>query len=200
MNYYSQFHEDAIVDGLLRQIGVTNKFCVDIGAHDGVTLSNTKRLTEQGWYGIFIEQDKSRYHNLVDLHGEQQCVNLTVGDKHPIDSILLEAEPLGYVPPQPDFMSLDIDGQEYYVWDDMVKYRPRIVCVEWSPYVNNEFIPIRNTDGKDGLNQAGLKPMLRLAHNKNYCVVAITPVNLICVDRALCPERNKYWDGEFPIE
>lgn len=196
MNYYSQFHEDALVDGIFRQIGTTNKFCVDIGAHDGVTLSNTRGMMEEGWQGCFVEPRPERYSELCRLYPDNWICNEHITSENLIDNVL-DRNP---TPTNPDFMSLDIDGQECYVWQDMVKYRPRVVVVEWSPYVGTDYLPIKNTNGKKGYNQAGLHPMLRLAHQKNYCVVAITPVNLICVDRKLCPERDKYWDGEFLLQ
>lgn len=35
--------------------GVTNGYFVDVGAYDGVSHSNTKRLEEKGWTGLCIE-------------------------------------------------------------------------------------------------------------------------------------------------
>lgn len=50
---YSQAGEDILLDKLLS--GKKTGFYVDIGAHDPVYLSNTKRFYDRGWSGINIE-------------------------------------------------------------------------------------------------------------------------------------------------
>jgi FkbM family methyltransferase len=43
-----------------------NGFFVDIGAHDGVSLSNTKFLEEMGWDGICIEPHPNVFKKLIE--------------------------------------------------------------------------------------------------------------------------------------
>jgi len=193
--YHAQFNEDAFLDGLFRKIGTTNKLLVDIGANDGRFCSNTHFFVEQGWEGIFVEPDEKAYAKLVKVHDPEWCFKEKITVENTIDRLLSKADfPLSF-----DLMSLDIDGQEYWVWQDMTRYRARVVVVEWSPYVQCDFIPELGSDGKDGYNQTGIHPMFRLALDKNYYVVAITPTNLICVDQQYAPERKLYWNGNFPL-
>lgn len=58
---YSQTGEDRLLDRLLdgKRVG----FYVDIGAHDPVRLSNTKRFYDRGWHGINIEPNPE-WHKL----------------------------------------------------------------------------------------------------------------------------------------
>jgi len=196
ITYYSQFNEDALVDGLFRKIGTTNKILVDIGAADGIIFSNTRFFMDHGsWDGAFVEPDLIRYEKLTNLYSKEKCVQKAIAEDNTIDGLL---EQMSF-PRRFDLLNLDIDGQEYYVWSDMVKYRARVVVIEWSPYVPMNFVPIRGTDGAGGENQAGLFPMLRLARQKDYKVIAITPVNLICAEGKLLGEWKRYWDGEFPL-
>lgn len=54
MIYYSQSKQDYIIDILLN--GQVNGFFVDIGAHDGISLSNSYFFEkERGWHGICVE-------------------------------------------------------------------------------------------------------------------------------------------------
>lgn len=193
--YHAQFNEDAILNGLYHKIGTTNKLCVDIGANDGKFCSNTRFFMENGWEGIFVEPDEKTFEKLATLYPPEWCLKEKATSENTIDGILTKV----YFPLSFDLMSLDIDGQEYYVWRDMVKYKPRVVVVEWSPYVQCDFIPERDSNGKDGFNQAGIHPMLKLAIEKGYYVVAITPTNLICVDQKYFPERKQCWEGNFPL-
>ncbi len=169
----------------------------DIGASDGKWYSNTKFFMEQfGWDGAFVEPNPAAFEQLTKLYPKVKCVQKAIAGDNTIDGLL---EQMSF-PRRFDLLNLDIDGQECYVWEAMVKYRARIVIVEWSPYVASDFVPIKGTDGKGGENQAGLCPMLRLARLKEYKVVAITPVNLICVEGELFEDWKRYWDGEFPIQ
>jgi len=168
----------------------------DIGAADGITFSNTKFFMEQsGWGGIFVEPNPPSYEKLRQLYGTYRCLKMAIDGDNTIDGVLEQMSfPLRF-----DLLNLDIDGQDYYVWEAMVRYRARIVIVEWCPYVAFNFLPVKGSDGNRGENQAGLFPMLRLAHSKEYKVVAITSVNLICVDGKLLENWKRYWDGEFPM-
>ena len=201
MRYHSQFSEDAIIDGLFRKIGTTNKLLVDVGAANGITFSNTRFFMEgnlrgrlEPWNGHFVEPDRERFNVLTTFYPESQCSNIAIDSTMTIDKLL---DSLHY-PEVFDLLNIDIDGQDYYIWTDMIKYRARIVVIEWSPYVTKGFIPKRDTDGKEGENQAGILSMLNLARRKDYTVVAITPVNLICVDNKIIPQ--KYWKGCFPLK
>jgi FkbM family methyltransferase len=57
--YYGQYGEDYLLWHFFdfRRTG----FFLDIGAHDGVSLSNTKSFEEQGWTGICVEPIPSVY-------------------------------------------------------------------------------------------------------------------------------------------
>jgi hypothetical protein len=181
MNYYSQFSEDALADGLFRKIGTNNKWCFEVGAADGIWLSNTRGFIERGWKSILVESDPDKFAKLKKNTPTGHCFNETVAIDKKIDDILDQTP----APQDIDLVSIDIDGQDYYVWKDLNKYRPRIVVVEWSPYVSRDYLPEPDTDGKEGKNQAGLDVMIKLASDKGYTVIAITYCNLICVPKEI---------------
>jgi len=177
LRHYSQFSEDALVDGLLRKVGVRNSWCFEVGAGDGIKLSNTRAFIEAGWQAVLIESHVKRFEKLKQNCPESYCFNETVSVSKGIDAILAQTP----APCNLDFGSIDIDGQDYYVWRAMQKYRPRIIVVEFSPYVGADYLPQANTDGQSGKNQAGLNVMKNLAVEKGYEVVAATFCNLICI-------------------
>jgi hypothetical protein len=152
-------------------------------------------MEQVGWDGAFIEPHSARHRELTKLYPAEKCLRETVTKDNTIDNLL---EQMSF-PKRFDLLNIDIDGQEYYVWGDMVRYRARVVIIEWSPYVETDFIPIRGSDGALGQNQTGLYPMLRLARQKDYFVVAVTPINLICLEGKLFSRWKMGWDGEFPL-
>lgn len=55
---------------------------LDIGAYDGITLSNTYRLSLLGWKGICIEPSPKVYEKLSVLYKDNKnirCLNLAIG-------------------------------------------------------------------------------------------------------------------------
>ena len=64
-NNYSQFGEDGILDEILERLGKKislNRWCVEFGAWDGISCSNTCNLIRHKNYkGILIESDRKKY-------------------------------------------------------------------------------------------------------------------------------------------
>ena len=64
-NVYSQNGEDGVLAELLKRLGINNGWVCEFGAWDGVHLSNTFNLIEQGFRGVLIEGDKNKYQELL---------------------------------------------------------------------------------------------------------------------------------------
>ncbi len=156
MRYFSQFGEDRILERLFK--GVTDGFFVDVGAHNGVTDSNTLMLEGLGWDGICIEPH-SRYFRDLLLNRKVTCLNYVVWDKNLRQTEFHETAPGGWsrvggggnFPTQRithpeartldsilkgvervDFVSIDVEGHENYVLDGWTigNHDPRVVLVE----------------------------------------------------------------------
>lgn len=114
---YSQYGEEGVIDRLFRDLGTTNKFLVDIGAGDGFRFSNTRHLLEQGWTGALFD----RAHQTESVHRE----HITAEN---VCAVLLKHN----VPPAFDFLSIDIDGVDWYVLRAVLGggYRPRVFVCE----------------------------------------------------------------------
>lgn len=186
-NHTSQWGEDGILDAIFERIGTTNKYVVDVGAGDGLMFSNSRRLLEQGWGGALYECDAQRFERLMvnskqfqssRFHNVSVCMRkVEATGPHSLDEMLLVAGAPDY---EPDLLSLDIDGQDYYVFNSLLKYQPRVVVIEYDPNVGENFLP-----SPDGPGQAGLRAILTVAHTKGYIPVGRTETNLILVKREL---------------
>lgn len=65
MKYYSQYNQDKYLDEVIFQ-GRTRGLFVEVGAHDGITFSNSYFFEkERSWTGICIEPRKSAFAELV---------------------------------------------------------------------------------------------------------------------------------------
>jgi FkbM family methyltransferase len=70
---YSQNNEEQII--LNYFLGRKGNF-LDIGANDGVTLSNVRALAEQGWKGALIEPSKISYDKAVKNYKDYKWINI----------------------------------------------------------------------------------------------------------------------------
>lgn len=78
---YSQNNEEAIILNYFS--GKKGKF-LDIGANDGITLSNVRALAELGWKGCLIEPSNKAYEKAVENYKKFKHVmvyNCAISDK-----------------------------------------------------------------------------------------------------------------------
>ena len=75
MKSFSQLEQDLHVIDYYK--GIHNKYFVEIGAHDGITMSNTLLLERDYlWHGICIEADPKNYEKLIKNRNTFNiCVN-----------------------------------------------------------------------------------------------------------------------------
>jgi FkbM family methyltransferase len=79
MSYYSQFEQDKFIYENYFQ-GKINGYFVDIGAHDGVTFSNSKFFEELGWTGVCAEPNPIVFEQLQSVR-KCKCVKKAIADK-----------------------------------------------------------------------------------------------------------------------
>ena len=98
-----QFGEVSIIEPLLR--GIKKGFYVDVGAHDGVTDSNTLYFYRRGWRGVCVEPHKRYYQDLLRSRPGDRCLDVAVwrenlddADYNASVNIAREAISKGYTP------------------------------------------------------------------------------------------------------
>ncbi len=128
---YSQWGEDGIIQFLLRHVAVSRKVFVEFGVQD-YTESNTRfLLTKDNWSGLvldgnqrdidFIKQDPIYWrHNLKAV-----CAFIT---RDNINALLRENGLSGEI----GLLSVDIDGNDYWVWERIDAVNPAIVIAEYN--------------------------------------------------------------------
>ena len=172
-NVYSQFGEDGLIQAAFERIGIKNRWCFEVGACDGDYISNTRSFREQDWYCLLVESSKQQFDKLALLASARvHCVNEHIGPDS-LDRLLADCG----APTDMDFGCIDIDGQDYWVWDGMKNYAPRMMLVEFCKN-DGDLIPLR---GDNGRKQATLQPILHLGKSKGYTAIAKTYVNVLFV-------------------
>ncbi|MDC1130115.1 FkbM family methyltransferase, partial [Candidatus Pelagibacter sp.] len=115
----------------------------------------------------FVSDEIIKLNKFVDFYGENS-----------LDKILQNTK----IPTNFDFLSIDIDGCDYFIFESLKLYRPKIICIEFNHLIPNEveFVQQKNFDIKKGTSALSL---VNLAKSKNYLLVGCTLTNLFFIDK-----------------
>ncbi|MBW2645904.1 MAG: FkbM family methyltransferase [Deltaproteobacteria bacterium] len=181
-NNTSQFGEDGIIEKVLEVVGVNDKWCVEFGSWDGKICSNTFHLiSEKGYSAVLIEGNPKRYKDLLKTFtGNDKVVpiNTFVGFEREtgLDSILKDTA----IPKDFDLLSIDIDGNDYHVWETVQNYKPKVVLIEFNPTIPKTVEFVQPPDPR--LSQgSSLLSITQLGKSKGYELVCTTHANAVFV-------------------
>lgn len=76
MQNYSQNNEQGII---LNYFGDFVGTYLDLGANDGITLSNTYALYKNGWNGVCVEASPKAYQRLLENQPNSKCLEVAIG-------------------------------------------------------------------------------------------------------------------------
>ena len=186
----TQGGELEVLRGLLERLPVGDRdpWIVEFGAWDGVHLSNAYPLLEQGdWSGVLIEGDPDKYQDLLANWGDNprvvtRCAMVGWAPEDGLDALLADTG----VPRDFDVLSIDIDGNDYHVWEAVTEYRPKVVLIEFNQTMPNavDFVQPADPNVTQG---SSLRAMVRLATTKGYQLAACTLFNAFFVADELFP-------------
>ena len=182
---YSQFGEDGIILEILNRLGSQNldNWCVEFGARDGMSDSNTFNLIKNHNYNaVLIEGDKNYFKKLCKNLPQKEVIKINKfvnfsGDDN-LDRILETTS----IPKNFDVLSIDIDGCDFYIFQSLANYRPKLVCLEFNHLIPNsvEFVQKKSFKIKQGSSG---KSLVKLAHEKRYELVASSLTNLFFIEQ-----------------
>src|SRR5205823_4802688 len=106
-----------------RRLGEGGRYCVEIGAAGGEENNSARLIAACGWGGLLVEAHPHSFARLSERyrgHAAARTVHVHVTSTN-VEAIL---EAHG-VPADFDLLSIDIDGNDYWVWDAVRRWRPR---------------------------------------------------------------------------
>jgi hypothetical protein len=174
----SQNQEDGITAALLAEAGVVHRTFVEIGS--GLSGGNTGFLTrEWGWRGLMIDGN-ARMAQVARRFPLVAAVSAWV-TKENINDLIAQHGYVGEV----DVLSLDIDGNDYWVWDAVTACSPRIVILEYNSSFGRDRAVTVPYDPKFDRRAhhpmyygASLAALAALSARKGYRLVAIEPTGV----------------------
>lgn len=105
---FSQYNEEEII---LNFFGDRRGSFLDIGAWDGIELSNTRALALRGWRGLLVEPDPVAFSKLMEnkrVSNNLACVNAAIGPTREIRSFYAQKEWGGTL--NPDYINYGTRG------------------------------------------------------------------------------------------
>lgn len=180
-NAFSQFGEDGIIRKIFDIIGIEYNRCCEFGAVDGFTLSNTAYLFTNGMETILIESNVDLYAKLQENTKPYNCkvLNYRVGKNQGEDSLdyIFDIEKLNK---NLDLLSIDVDGNDYYILESLRGFNARVIMSEYNPnipYFMDMFGDYNNNFG------ASVVALNRIAESKGYFLACITDANCIFIQK-----------------
>lgn len=201
---YSQFGEDGIIQYLINNLDIQNKTFIEFGV-ENYEESNTRFLLENNnWKGLVIDSS-SKNTNFIKSQEYYWKRNLKVSNnfigRENINKIFLENDFSGEI----GILSIDIDGNDYWVWDEINIVKPEILIIEYNarfgkdlnvsiPY-NKDFVR-SNFYPEKVIYGASIKAINKLSIKKGYELVYINSNgnNAFFVDKNKLNEKVKKAD------
>lgn len=181
-NVTSQYGEDGIIAHIVSVIRPDNHYCIEFGAWDGKHYSNCYNLlANEGWSGLMIEADPGKYGDLRKTYAGNERVatlNCMVDFEGPntLDNILTDED----APKAPGVLSIDIDGNDFHIFESLSGYKPELILIEFNPTIPNDvlFVQERSFDVNHGCS---LLALTALAGTKGYELAVSTETNAFFV-------------------
>lgn len=191
---HSQFGEDGIIAAIFETIPPRSRFFVEFGIGPNWLDTeyryglegNCVLLREQGWRGVFLD---------AGSHPPEYDVKQEFITQDNVNAVFEKFS----VPEDVDIVSIDIDGQDWWVWQAL-RYEPTLLISEYNGHKGPEESvtvprdPEFRWDGTDHYG-ASLRALDKLAGKKGYTLVFANGVNAFFVKTSLLANP-----GDFVFE
>lgn len=207
---YCDADEDGILLYLHSLLGSGRRRLVDLGSANVYASNSSNLILHHGWTGLLVDASeeavtaaRATYRRLgvpppTVLHSWLTAEN--------VDDLLREHGPTGEV----DLLSIDIDGNDYWLWRAIDTISPRVVVIEYQDIIGPErsltipYDPAFSLDRHDVNAEhnnyvgASLRAMTKLGATKGYHLVATNSLGF----NAFFVRDDLALDGlpEIPVE
>ncbi len=172
LRVFSQNGEDGVLAEIFRRIGVgAQPFFVEFGVESGREGNCVYMADIAGWHGLFMDGDERFFTALARKYRAAARVHTAFALVTPenVEELFAAAG----VPSEPDVLSIDVDGADYWIWEALEDYRPRVVVVEYNSALDPRrrlVQPADHAGGWDGTDYFGasLGAMRALGERKGY--------------------------------
>jgi len=180
---YSQNGEDGILAKILRRVGTSKGYFIEIGAGDG-RENITRLLLEAGWEGVWVEGGgenvgvaRSVFRDFLET-GSLKIIHSFV-DISNVNHLLDEAG----VPAHVDVLSVDTDMNTSHLWR-AISRSSSVACIEYnatlpaSASLEALYMPDGQWDSASSYYGASLRALCEIAQDKKSSLVGCDPTGV----------------------
>lgn len=177
---FSEYEEDGKLLFIFAAMGISPGTFVDIGAADGINSNCANLALNFDWRGVFVDGDQENVRRGQAFYSQHRDTRAyppkfihAMVTRENVNEILRMTN----VPADVDLMSIDIDGNDYWVWDSIDCIIPKVVIIETHiefglrsivvPYDRHYVHPGKHPD----YHGASPTAMAKLANKKGYRLV-----------------------------
>ena len=202
---FSQWGEDGIIDYLISNLDIENKTFIEFGV-ENYEESNTKfLLLNKNWHGFIMDSSTNNinYIKNSELYWKHSLIAVkSFVNKENINDLLK----LSKFDKKIGLLSIDIDGNDYWVWQGIDTVEPSIVIIEYNSRLGIEksyVVPYeKNFERKKAHYSmiyygASLKALVKLGKKKGYELVHCNEAgnNAFFVKKELLNDKIKSIDA-----
>jgi len=178
---FSHGGEDGILMYLFSKVGTTNHCLVEFGS--GPAGHNSANLIiNHKWNGLLMDAVKKHVNTSRDFYNEKlklesnrvQIVQCFITAEN-IEQVLYE----NGIPNEIDLLTIDVDGNDYWIWKAIKNINPRVVVIEYNSSIRPNWCVTTKYDPKFDRHRKGnvfyhgasLSALIKLGLEKGYCFV-----------------------------
>lgn len=135
---FSQWGEDGIIEWLLQRIGDIPEKFVEFGVENYREANTRFLLCHRNWRGVVIDSSADNIEAIVDdpiSHRHDLLAKCAFITAENIDQLIADAGLSGEI----GILSVDIDGNDYWVWKAIETISPHLVIVEYNAVFGDRF-------------------------------------------------------------
>lgn len=178
---HSQYGEDGIIAEIFRRIGTTSRLAVEFGIENGSECNTRDLIENHGWSAVLIDGSE-RHAAAAQSRFEGKPVQVL--ERFLTTQNILTVFGEAGVPSEFDLLSIDVDGNDYWFWAELLTaYRPRVVVIEYNgrwPPPKRWVMPFNPDHRWDGsvYYGASLQSLADLGARHGYTLVACSAAGL----------------------
>tara|TARA_B110000977_G_C10993769_1_gene461022 strand:- start:216 stop:1178 length:963 start_codon:yes stop_codon:yes gene_type:complete len=183
---FSQWGEDGIIQYLINKIPIQNKVFIEFGVQNYKEANTRFLLENNNWSGLVMDGSAKNIEDIKksDLYWKYDLVAKEIFiTKDNIDEVIKSYIDSSGYKKNIGLLSIDIDGNDYYVWDAIKNIDPIIVICEYNWIFGNKLctsVPydsgfIRTQKHHSNLYfGSSIQALCKLAHSKGYEYIGCT--------------------------
>lgn len=134
---FSQNGEDGVLLYLFSMLGTTGRTFLEIGVEDGRECNTANLSLKFGWEGVLLEGDPALAIQAQEYYRErasQVRVHQAFVTRENVNDLVERAGLKGTI----DLLVIDIDGNDYWIWEALTVVDPRLVVMEYNASLGPE--------------------------------------------------------------